>query len=214
LELAAHAALPTARLALEGADVVLRANAPLAAGDAISLRHDAAGDFADMFERYGVFDEACAHRTAEVVVPPAFLADGVEARRHLVEAHRQVGCDSAFDAWWVPAESPTSSPLLAALRATVARRVPAAAEDLTQPLADAAEEAAVRAKLVSLLRTWLGGYPTSAADDADALRSADLPADETCAARFVRYEKLLLTQAMRDMRGDVAELHEVNSGYP
>ena len=72
--------------------------------------------------------------TAEVVVPPHLLGPTTEAgdggaeegaadgaweawRSALVEAEAAQGCDSAFDAWWVPDSAVDACPLFAAVRA-------------------------------------------------------------------------------------------------
>ena len=134
----------------------------------------------DSFERYGFFDASAVIHTAEVVVAPDVLRADEAAPRVRAELAELAarGCDAAFDAWWVPDHHPEGCPLFEAAR-----------------LAARSEAEAVHT-LATVLHAHLARYPTSLADDEEALRrsqsgeaAACCDADEAAALRLLIFEK-------------------------
>ena len=189
----------------------------LSQGDEVTVSYDPDADYADLFERYGFFDESSVLHTAEIVVPTESLAckEGDVTGAEMVSAIMAYGCDSSQQMgwWWIPDERLDACPLLAALRVSLTQEsergtwtTKAGREEWMVSGTPIQAEAEARARLAALIREHLDSYSRSSlAEDTVALAAVrqNVPRPwgmdtvrEELALRFAIFERGLLLKAL------------------
>eukprot|EP00928_Gymnodinium_smaydae_P007920 TRINITY_DN12836_c0_g1_i1.p1 TRINITY_DN12836_c0_g1~~TRINITY_DN12836_c0_g1_i1.p1 ORF type:complete len:461 (+),score=104.89 TRINITY_DN12836_c0_g1_i1:39-1385(+) len=239
LDLVNHVSVgPTCRshCDVDGMCMQLIANFTIDPGDEISICYDPDADFLDVFERYGFFDETSVVHTAEVVVTDDALWSAAsdeglqrDARRlQLVENEAARGCDTSFEAWWVPDVAPDACPLFAAVRATLATAEELArAGDVATAAADAPadgsspaeemlkrpieREAKARRATARLLRSHVDGYACSVEEARRELLNGLLDPSEEAATRLILFEQNLLLRHASALEQEAACVEKQSS---
>ena len=160
--------------------VKLVSNFGLAVGSEITTCYNEDYDYLDLYETYGFFDPTAVIHTVEVRAPridPVLSGGGslgmeLKLKSRLVEMQQAIGYDPEYQAWWIPSESVSRSPLWCAVRATLLCRhdLPATEggdaevgkrvmQALMQPIF---REAEVQQFLKKLLEAQLGRYAAAA----------------------------------------------------
>ena len=203
----------------------------LSQGDEVTVSYDPDADYADLFERYGFFDESSVLHTAEIVVPTESLAckEGDVPGAEMVSAIMAYGCDSSQQMgwWWIPDERLDACPLLAALRVSLTQEservtwtTKAGRDEWMASGTPIQAEAEARVRFAALISEHLDGYSSSSlAEDMVALAAVrqNMPRPwgvdtvrEDLALRFAIFERGLLLKALDEL----AQLPAVPSTVP